>query len=131
MFNVVECRNWTYGNNCVHNCSGNCLNDSTCNKQTGHCDRGCKPGYTNALCNKRKWKYYKWSWINYIFKGFFSFYVLIFVFLTNNVLILRHTWRPISSYPHKLWSAQYVSRWCDMCIRSTICAVTASMYYRQ
>ena len=49
----VEC-NGTYGNNCVHNCSGNCLDDSPCNRQTGQCDMGCKPGYTNALCNERK-----------------------------------------------------------------------------
>ena len=52
LFHVV-CENETYGENCVHNCSGNCLNDSPCNRQTGHCEGGCKPGYTKALCNKR------------------------------------------------------------------------------
>ena len=53
MFIIVECEDGTYGNNCVHNCSGYCLNDSPCNKQTGHCDMGCKLGYTNALCGER------------------------------------------------------------------------------
>ena len=52
---VVECEDGTYGKNCVHNCSDNCLNGSPCNKQTGHCDMGCKPGYTTALCNERIW----------------------------------------------------------------------------
>ena len=54
LFINVACKDGTYGNNCVHNCSGNCLNDSPCNKQTGHCDTGCKPGFTNTLCIKRE-----------------------------------------------------------------------------
>ncbi|XP_078329609.1 EGF-like and EMI domain-containing protein 1 [Crassostrea virginica] len=48
----MVCKDETYGNNCVHNCSGNCMNDSSCNKQTGYCYMECKPGYTNALCNE-------------------------------------------------------------------------------
>uniref|UniRef100_A0A8B8BR14 Protein draper-like n=1 Tax=Crassostrea virginica TaxID=6565 RepID=A0A8B8BR14_CRAVI len=48
----TKCEDGTYGNYCVHNCSGNCLNDSHCNRETGHCDTGCKPGYINALCNE-------------------------------------------------------------------------------
>ena len=51
-FNIV-CENGTYGNNCVNNCIGNCLDDSPCNRQTGHCEGGCKPGYTDALCKQR------------------------------------------------------------------------------
>ena len=49
---VVECEDGTYGYDCVHNCSSNCLNDSPCKKQNGQCTEGCKPGYTNALCNE-------------------------------------------------------------------------------
>nr|XP_022311266.1 protein draper-like [Crassostrea virginica] len=49
---VQECEDGTYGQNCVYICSDNCLNGSPCNRQTGHCDTGCKPGYTNALCNE-------------------------------------------------------------------------------
>lgn len=50
----AECGDGTYGYNCVNNCSGHCLNNSLCNKQTGHCDRGCNPGYANSDCSKSK-----------------------------------------------------------------------------
>ena len=50
------CSDGAYGYGCVHNCSGHCVDDSPCNKETGHCDRGCKAGYTNALCSKGKLK---------------------------------------------------------------------------
>ncbi|XP_065930258.1 uncharacterized protein [Magallana gigas] len=50
---VQECNNGTYGYNCVNNCSGHCLNNSPCNKQTGHCDGGCIPGYTDPYCSKK------------------------------------------------------------------------------
>lgn len=49
---ITECDDGTYGYHCVNNCSGNCLNDSSCNKQTGHCKRGCKPGYEDGDCSK-------------------------------------------------------------------------------
>lgn len=49
---VIECNYGTYGYNCVNNCSGHCLNYSPCNKQTGHCDDECKPGYTDTNCSK-------------------------------------------------------------------------------
>ena len=52
-FFFVACTNGTYGNDCALNCSGNCHNNYHCNKQTGKCDNGCKPGYTNTLCNQR------------------------------------------------------------------------------
>lgn len=53
-YSAIECKNGTYGYNCVNSCSGHCLNDFACNKQTGHCDGGCDPGYTNSGCNKGK-----------------------------------------------------------------------------
>ena len=61
----LVCEDGTYGSNCVQNCSGNCLNDSLCNKETGHCEAGCNPGYTNALCNQGKLMFLK---ILFIFK---------------------------------------------------------------
>lgn len=48
---VLECDDGKYGYNCTYNCSGHCLSDSTCNKQTGHCDGGCEPGYTAKDCS--------------------------------------------------------------------------------
>ncbi|XP_065938529.1 multiple epidermal growth factor-like domains protein 10 [Magallana gigas] len=35
----------------VNNCSGHCLNNSPCNKHTGHCDKGCNQGYTGNNCS--------------------------------------------------------------------------------
>lgn len=52
---ITECSDGTYGYNCVNKCSGHCLNDSSCNKQTGQCDGGCKPGYKDADCRKSKY----------------------------------------------------------------------------
>lgn len=51
---ITECDDVTYGYDCLHNCSGHCLNDVPCNKQNGHCEKGCKPGYTTDNCSKGK-----------------------------------------------------------------------------
>lgn len=51
---VIECNEGTFGYDCVNNCSDHCLNNSPCNKQTGHCDGGCNPGYTNRDCTEGK-----------------------------------------------------------------------------
>ncbi|XP_065938543.1 multiple epidermal growth factor-like domains protein 10 isoform X2 [Magallana gigas] len=47
-----ECIDGTYGFDCVNNCSGHCLNNSSCEKHNGHCKNGCNAGYTNLLCNE-------------------------------------------------------------------------------
>lgn len=52
----LACDDGSYGYDCVNNCSGHCLNGSHCNKQAGHCDKGCNPGYTNDNCSKRERK---------------------------------------------------------------------------
>lgn len=49
---ITECDIGTFGYDCMNNCSGHCLNNSSCNKETGHCDGGCNLGYTNGDCNK-------------------------------------------------------------------------------
>lgn len=54
-FCFVECKNGTYGYYCSGHCAGHCLNNSPCNKKSGHCERGCTPGYTDIDCSKRKW----------------------------------------------------------------------------
>lgn len=53
---ITECKDGTYGHNCTNNCSGHCLNDSPCNKQTGYCNGGCDPGYTDGDCSEGKFK---------------------------------------------------------------------------
>nr|XP_022305549.1 uncharacterized protein LOC111112375 isoform X5 [Crassostrea virginica] len=50
---VRECDDGAYGYGCVNNCSGYCLNDTPCDKETGHCDIGCAPGYINAFCSQK------------------------------------------------------------------------------
>ena len=52
LFSFVECENGTHGYNCVNKCSGHCMNNYPCNKQTGHCDRGCNPGYNKNNCSE-------------------------------------------------------------------------------
>ncbi|XP_061170684.1 cell death abnormality protein 1-like [Saccostrea echinata] len=44
-----ECNNGTYGPDCIHNCSGHCLNGTTCNKENGFCELSCNPGYAGEL----------------------------------------------------------------------------------
>jgi hypothetical protein len=52
-FNRLECDNGRFGPNCVHACSGNCLNGVPCDKSTGMC-KSCKVGYKGDLCNNSK-----------------------------------------------------------------------------
>lgn len=52
----TECNDGTFGYDCTNNCSGHCLDNSPCNKQIGHCNLGCDPGYTNGDCSKGKYK---------------------------------------------------------------------------
>ena len=49
---IEACKDGTFGHGCINNCSGQCVDDSPCNKQTGHCNGGCKPGYTDVYCNE-------------------------------------------------------------------------------
>lgn len=53
---VLGCEDGTFGYDCINNCSSRCLNDYSCNKQTGYCDNDNDndPGYTNNKCNKGK-----------------------------------------------------------------------------
>lgn len=51
-FLIKECPPGTYGDACVHNCIGHCLIDVICNRTTGRCDQGCKPGYIGELVTK-------------------------------------------------------------------------------
>lgn len=52
--NIAECQPGYYGNNCTYICSRNCLHDYICDRFTGHCKSGCKPGWAGDRCNQRK-----------------------------------------------------------------------------
>lgn len=47
---IIECPLGTYGPDCLHKCTGKCLDAVACNRTTGKCDTGCDIGYTGELC---------------------------------------------------------------------------------
>lgn len=50
----LECPPGYYGNDCRYQCSLNCYVTSACEKFTGQCIGGCKPGWTGIKCNHGK-----------------------------------------------------------------------------
>lgn len=61
---TLECPAGYYGNDCRYHCSLNCDVTSICDKSSGQCEGGCKPGWTGATCDqcecltilsKRRW----------------------------------------------------------------------------
>lgn len=48
-----ECRFGHYGRNCMNTCSENCNVTNKCNRMTGVCDGGCKPGWAGITCDQR------------------------------------------------------------------------------
>ena len=75
----LVCDNSTYGSNCVHNCSRNCLNDSPCNKETGHCEAGCNQGYSNKLCNQGNLMFIKI--LSYLKSNLIVHYMHVYIFI--------------------------------------------------
>lgn len=47
-----ECRDGFYGKTCSHQCSKNCYVTRRCDKITGKCDEGCKPGWRTDTCDQ-------------------------------------------------------------------------------
>lgn len=43
-----------FGSNCHNNCSSNCQEVNSCNPVTGMCDKGCKEGWSGAMCDTGK-----------------------------------------------------------------------------
>lgn len=48
----VVCESGYYGKDCRHQSSINCYVPTHCNKFTGQCEGGCKPGWTGSTCNQ-------------------------------------------------------------------------------
>lgn len=51
-FNIKECTDGWYGENCKQQCSGHCRDKYVCNHVTGHCVNGCAAGWRGTLCDK-------------------------------------------------------------------------------
>ena len=78
---AVECEDGSYGYNCVDKCSSNCLHDFPCNKTNGHCEQGCKPGYSKPLCDKRM--------ISRVEKTFFMILAPQFLNSVSSILLIN------------------------------------------
>lgn len=51
---ALVCESGHFGKDCRERCSGNCLNNETCDYVSGKCSSGCQDGYTGTLCKKSK-----------------------------------------------------------------------------
>ena len=51
---LLECSDGQYGYNCVENCSLTCRDSGKCDKITGHCEGGCRAGWTGDMCENGK-----------------------------------------------------------------------------
>lgn len=51
-FAQKACRKGWFGANCTQQCVGHCQYETICNHVTGHCDNGCKAGWTGNKCDK-------------------------------------------------------------------------------
>lgn len=76
---IVECMIGYYGKNCSNKCSTTCNVAERCDKITGRCDGGCKPGWTGNTCDQMKSVYILFSYANsnlYILSLYDSNYVV-------------------------------------------------------
>lgn len=47
---ALDCPNGQFGKDCMNSCSENCIETSRCDRFTGQCEGGCKPGWTGTTC---------------------------------------------------------------------------------
>ena len=50
----AECPQGLFGENCQQYCSKHCVISGKCDRVTGHCIDGCKPGWKPAQCDQSK-----------------------------------------------------------------------------
>lgn len=53
VWTILGCCSGYYGKDCNHRCSINC-NTYNCDRFTGQCFGGCKPGWTGFMCDQGK-----------------------------------------------------------------------------
>lgn len=56
-FLILDCENGTFGKNCSSLCSGNCIDNITCNSTNGYCYGFCAAGFLGEYCNIRTYMY--------------------------------------------------------------------------
>ena len=49
-FYFTECPAAVFGKDCVENCSMTCGDPGVCDKETGHCNGSCLPGWKGDMC---------------------------------------------------------------------------------
>lgn len=55
-FHIIECSAGYFGVECSNKCSKNCIETHKCDRFSGKCDNGCKPGWKGDTCNDRKYE---------------------------------------------------------------------------
>lgn len=119
-FLIEECNDGTYGKNCNNTC-GHC--DPPCDKITGKCPHGCKPGYEGVFCNKSKTQsilyYFFYQFSSWRIKKRHTYYNKILRMNKKNVFIIfnlanqkrfRNKWNLKLCYlkAKKDWSFEYI-----------------------
>lgn len=72
----TECRDGFYGKSCVHQCSENCYVTRRCDKITGKCFKGCKPGWRTDTCDQSKSIFVRFSYALLFSINCFIFFLL-------------------------------------------------------
>lgn len=54
-YKFLACQSGYFGYNCSYQCSPNCNVTNNCDRFTGQCDGGCKPGWTGITCDQSKY----------------------------------------------------------------------------
>lgn len=49
----AACSDGEFGKDCIHKCSGNCLNGAVCDKYNGSCE-SCSSGFDGPRCDESK-----------------------------------------------------------------------------
>lgn len=78
-----ECMMGYYGKNCSNKCSAFCNITGRCDKITGHCDGGCKPGWTGKSCDQKKSIIKNISYRNILVHVVYLFVSTIVLFIRN------------------------------------------------
>lgn len=72
VWTILGCGFGYYGKDCIHRCSVKCNVTHYCNKSTGQCIGGCKPGWTGFMCDQGKYIYICFDYVLCLLKTYFA-----------------------------------------------------------